>query len=167
MAFKPVPNELMANQKSRSNNGGTPTKLSAGESLHIPPNAPIHIALQIPAPNKSKPDNKTKFYSQLLGMFPESYEERQQAVYEDLLQYLEYELDAIDKDEYVEAYPIATFSDHVIVYCWNTDKIYKALYTMEAGKVEFTELKRIQLNYEEMPLEAKRLANIVLPKREE
>ena len=63
---------------------------------------------------------KTKFYGMLSGMFPESYEERQQAIYADLTQYLEYMIEDIDKYDYVEAYPIATYPDHVIVYCWNT-----------------------------------------------
>ena len=110
------------------------------------------------ASDKAVFETKSKFYGMLTGMFPESYEERQRATHEDLIDFLEHEIDAIDKYEYVEAYPIATFSDHVIVYCWNTDKIYKALYAMEAGKVEFTELKQIQLNYEEMPMDAKVLA---------
>jgi hypothetical protein len=92
-------------------------------------------------------------------MFPESYEERQRLIHEDLMDYLEHELDAIDKYEYVEAYPIATYADHVIVYCWNTDKIYKANYVMGDGEVEFTDLTQIRLNYEEMPIDAKELAH--------
>jgi hypothetical protein len=95
----------------------------------------------------------------LSGMFPESYEERQRAIHEDLMDYLEHELDAIDKYEYVEAYPIATYADHVIVYCWNTDKIYKANYVMGDGEVEFTDLKQIQLKYDEIPIDAKELAH--------
>ena len=110
------------------------------------------------ASDKAVFETKAKFYGMLTGMFPESYEERQRAIHEDLIAFLEHEIDAIDKYEYVEAYPIATFPDHVIVYCWNTDTIYKALYAMEAGEVEFTELKQIQLNYEEMPMDAKVLS---------
>ena len=110
------------------------------------------------ASDKAVFEAKTKFYGMISGMFPESYEERQRAIHEDLIDFLEHELDAIDKYEYVEAYPIATFPDHVIVYCWNTDTIYKALYAMDAGEVEFTELKQIQLNYEEMPMDAKVLS---------
>ena len=101
--------------------------------------------------------SSSKSFDALSGMFPESYEERQRAIHEDLMDYLEHELDAIDKHEYVEAYPIATYADHVIVYCWNTDKIYKANYVMGDGEVEFTDLKQIQLNYEEIPMGAKAL----------
>ena len=98
---------------------------------------------------------KTKFYGMLSGMFPESYEERQQAIYADLEQYLEYMIEDIDKYDYVEAYPIATYPDHVIVYCWNTQKIYKASYKMTDGEVDFTDLKLVKLNYEEMAMDMK------------
>ena len=98
---------------------------------------------------------KTKFYGMLSGMFPESYEERQQAIYADLEQYLEYMIEDIDKYDYVEAYPIATYPDHVIVYCWNTNKIYKASYEMADGEVDFTDLKLVKLNYEEMAMDMK------------
>ena len=111
------------------------------------------------ASDKSTFDAKVKFYGMITGMFPESYEERQRLIHEDLMDYLEHELDAIDKYEYVEAYPIATYADHVIVYCWNTDKIYKANYAMGDGEVEFTDLTQIRLNYEEMPIDAKALAH--------
>ena len=111
------------------------------------------------ASDKSTFDAKVKFYGMITGMFPESYEERQRLIHEDLMDYLEHELDAIDKYEYVEAYPIATYADHVIVYCWNTDKIYKANYAMDDGEVEFTDLTQIKLNYEEMPIDAKALAH--------
>ena len=100
---------------------------------------------------------RTKFYGMLAGMFPESMEERQRAVHTDLQDYLEYMIEDIEKYEYVEAYPIATYPDHVIVYCWNTDKIYKATYTMDDNQVEFTDLKQIRLNYEEMEMDMKTL----------
>ena len=107
---------------------------------------------------KSESQAKTKFYGMLSGMFPESYEERQQAIHADLMDYLEYSLEDIEKYEYVEAYPIATYADHVIVYCHNTENLYKAIYTMKDGEVEFTDLKQIKLNYEEMPMDAKVLS---------
>ena len=103
---------------------------------------------------KSESQAKTKFYGMLSGMFPESYEERQQAIHADLMEYLEYSLEDIEKYEYVEAYPIATYADHVIVYCHNTENLYKAIYTMTDGEVEFTDLKQIKINYEEMPMDA-------------
>lgn len=96
-----------------------------------------------------------KFYGVLSGMFPESYEDRQRAVYADLEQYLEYMLEGIDKYEYVEAYPLATFDDHVIVYCWNTDTIYKAIYTIEDDEVEFTDLREVKLTYQESAIDMK------------
>ena len=108
---------------------------------------------------------KTKFYGMLSEMFPESYEERQQAVYADLEQYLEYRLEDIGENEYVETIQIATFEDHVIVYCWNTNKIYKASYEMTDGEVDFTDLTEIEFIYSELPLEAKRVAHIYLPRR--
>ena len=108
---------------------------------------------------KSESQAKTKFYGMLSGMFPESYEERQQAIHADLMDYLEYSLEDIEKYEYVEAYPIATYADHVIVYCHNTENLYKAIYTMKDGEVEFTDLKQIKLNYEEIPMDMKDLAD--------
>ena len=112
-----------------------------------------------PASAKSESQAKTKFYGMLSGMFPESYEERQQAIHADLMDYLEYSLEDIEKYEYVEAYPIATYADHVIVYCHNTENLYKAIYTMKDGEVEFTDLKQIKLNYEEIPMDMKDLAD--------
>ena len=108
---------------------------------------------------KSESQAKTKFYGMLSGMFPESYEERQHAIHADLMDYLEYSLEDIEKYEYVEAYPIATYADHVIVYCHNTENLYKAIYTMKDGEVEFTDLKQIKLNYEEIPMDMKDLAD--------
>ena len=108
---------------------------------------------------KGEVQARTKFYGMLAGMFPESMEERQRAVHTDLQDYLEYMIEDIEKYEYVEAYPIATYPDHVIVYCWNTDKIYKATYTMDDNQVEFTDLKQIRLNYEEMEMDMKVIAD--------
>ena len=108
---------------------------------------------------KGQVQARTKFYGMLAGMFPESMEERQRAVHTDLQDYLEYMIEDIEKYEYVEAYPIATYPDHVIVYCWNTDKIYKATYTMDDNQVEFTDLKQIRLNYEEMEMDMKVIAD--------
>ena len=68
-------------------------------------------------------------------------------------------LEDIEKYEYVEAYPIATFADSVIVFCWNTQKLYKAVYAMTDGEVEFTDLKEVKLGYEEMPIDMKDLAD--------
>ena len=108
---------------------------------------------------KSEVQAKNKFYDMLSGMFPDSFEDRQRAVYSDLMDYLEYSLEDIEKYEYVEAYPIATFADSVIVFCWNTQKLYKAVYAMTDGEVEFTDLKEVKLGYEEMPIDMKNLAD--------
>ena len=174
---------LMADTYARMIEGDTAHKtksiISATEFIAFPETIgglPINLNVSVsdngtteiePDMNKvSAESTKAKFYGMLSGMFPESYEERQQAIYENLMDYLEYMLEGIGKHEYVETTQIATFDDHVIVYCWNTNKIYKASYEVSEGEVDFVDLTEIELVYEEMPIEAKRLANIYLPKRE-
>ena len=101
-------------------------------------------------------ETQAKYFGLIDSAFPDtSFEDMLRAVHSDLAEYLEYKLDDVDKYDWVEAYPIKTYSDHVIVYCWNTDSLYKATYEVEDGEVEFTDLTLITLSYQESDIDMK------------